>query len=201
MIIDDKAAFVNNRSSNLGPACCTVHDIRQRYAVHVPFYGMIQPLPKRERDTFPGAGTAIRGILKAGDNRQISLNAAQNIACPVLTRVAGKLVTPAIAPGAFEEMRLAQRADNLLQIFNGNPLPFGYVLKGNKSAGVILRQIKHYTQGITAFCGYFHLVTPFPISYNTIGLLGFQECFMLKLCESLLSRAAFYDMINNGLQH
>jgi len=103
-----------------------------------------------------GAGAGVFVALQAGDGGQRTLGEAEDLAHRVVGGGAVQAVAAALATKAVHQAGLGQHGDDALQIFFRDALPFGNGGQGEIGGAVVLSQLQHDPEGVTAFGRYEH---------------------------------------------
>ena len=116
----------------------------------------VQLFPHGERGAVTGAGAGVLVALQAGDGGQRTLGEAEDLAHRVVSDGAVQAVAAALATKAIHQAGLGQHGNDALQIFFRDALPFGNGGQGELGGAVVLSQLQHDPEGVTAFGRYEH---------------------------------------------
>lgn len=100
---------------------------------------------------------ALAVAVQACDRCQAAFGQAQDLAHRVLLGRTREHVAAALAAHAREHIGADERSQNVLQIFLRNPLTRRDLFEGNAACRLVLGQVNHNAQGISALCGNQHI--------------------------------------------
>ena len=123
----------------------------------IPANFPVQPLPHRQRQTFPASLAPVGVLIHTGHRRYGTLGNLQNLQNRVFLRAPGQTVSPLMPPHGLQTARLSQLQGDLLQIFFRNFLPLGNVLQRHIALLLVLRHVQHHPHRISALGRNFHL--------------------------------------------
>ena len=129
-----------------------VYQIRQRDAIDVSAYGIVEPLPKRQGSAQIRTRAVNLTVRKASNRRHIALSGSQYIARRYINSILSKLISAISAAHAFKQTSFIQRRNYLLQILKGNLLALGDIVQRNRRIPTLHGDIEHKTQGIAPLC-------------------------------------------------
>ena len=89
---------------------------------------------------------------QTGHRGKGSFDSAQDLSRRIFFRCLDKLIAALGAASALDQFGSGEGSNDLLQIFLGDFLSFGYTAVGNKVFLAIHGKIQHETQGIPTFC-------------------------------------------------
>ena len=124
----------------------------ERHTVEVVVDELVQVLPHVERGALIRTRAAFAVAIQAGDRRQTTLGQAQDLAHRVLLGRAREHVAAALAAHARKHVGAHERSQDVLEIFLGNPLSRRDLFERDATGRLVLGQIDHNAQGISALC-------------------------------------------------
>ena len=122
----------------------------ERHTVEVVVDEPVQVLPHVERGALVRTRTALAVAVQACDRCQAALGQAQDLAHRVLLGRAREHVAAAFATHAREHVGTYERRQDVLEIFLGNPLSRRDLFERDATGRLVLGQIDHNAQGISA---------------------------------------------------
>ena len=121
----------------------------QRHAVQILLHQLVQLLPKRQRDTFPGPLTAGILNLRTVDRRQCLLRQLEDGTNGIFLRKTAETVSSLFPAAADQHAAFIEGTDNQLQIFHGDILSLCDIFQRYQFSVIVLCQIDHHPKRVS----------------------------------------------------